>query len=413
MCEGVDMSSGSRASNERGCDFAVIGGGILGITIARALQIRHADARIIVLEKETQTGQHASGRNSGVLHAGFYYDADSLKARFSREGNRRLTAYCRERGLSIRACGKLVVVQNDAEQAVLDELVRRGHRNDIPLQVVTAAEARDIEPRVRTLERALFSPTTASIDPLEIVRSLQRDAAEAGVRFRTGVRFLGRGSTGLRTSAGTLQAGYVVNAAGLQADAIARHFGFSRRYGILPFKGLYLVLDEPVDALRVHVYPVPDLRNPFLGVHLTVTVDGGVKVGPSAMPAFWREQYAGWENFQPREFLQITARQLGLIASSRPLRALAVSEMRKRSRAHMARLAARLVAGVEPSAARRWGRPGIRAQLIDFDTQRLVMDFKLEGDDRSLHVLNAVSPAFTCSLPFAEHVCDEIERLRR
>jgi L-2-hydroxyglutarate oxidase LhgO len=390
-------------------DFLVVGGGIVGVTIALELRRRHPGASILVLDKERALGQHASGRNSGVLHAGFYYTADSLKARFTRDGNRRLTAYCLDRGLAINRCGKLVVARDASELAGLDELLRRGATNGVPLESVSADEARRIEPRVRTHERAIWSPSTASVDPEAVLAALAADARAAGIVIRCGVAYRGRRGDAVVTSDGGLvSAGYVVNAAGLHADVVARDFGFSERYRILPFKGVYLYGDEQ-ETLRTNVYPVPNLANPFLGVHFTVTVHGRAKIGPTAIPAFWREQYRGLERFDLGEFAEIVTREIGLLARNDfHFRDLAATEITKYRRRSLVRLAGALVANLDPARYRHWGRAGIRAQLLDVRARKLEMDFRLEGDDRSMHVLNAVSPAFTASLPFAEHVVDRI-----
>lgn len=390
------------------CDFLVIGGGIIGIATALELKRRFSDCAVTVIEKEPRCGLHASGRNSGVLHAGFYYTADSLKARFTRDGNRELTEFCLERGLPINRCGKLVVARNEGELSGLEELLRRGRANGVTLEYLTAEDARRIEPRVKTFERALFSPSTSAVDPKAVLGELIRDAELCGVAIRTGVAYLRRGNGGVVTSGGKIAAGYVVNAAGLYADRVALDFGFSANYRILPFKGVYLYA-APGESLRTHVYPVPDLRNPFLGVHFTVTVGGGVKIGPTAIPAFWREHYRGWGNFRLGEALEILGRQAGLFwRNDFGFRRLALSEMRKYSRRHLLRLASELVEGVEEERYRHWGESGIRAQLLDLKARRLEMDFRLEGDDRSFHVLNAVSPAFTCALPFSRYVVDRI-----
>lgn len=224
-----------------------------------------------------------------------------------------------------------------------------------------------------------------------------------------GVRYLGASGGRIRTSAGTWEAGYVVNAAGLYADRIAHDFGHGEHYRILPFKGLYLYSDEPAGAFRTNIYPVPDLRNPFLGVHFTVTAEGRAKIGPTAIPALWREQYVGLAGFRAEEFVDIARRQAGLVLGAGfDFARLAFEELRKYSRRRLVALAGRLAHGVRPEHYRRWGRPGIRAQLFDRRKRTLEMDFVLEGDDRSFHVLNAVSPAFTCSLPFSRFVADEI-----
>jgi (S)-2-hydroxyglutarate dehydrogenase len=381
--------------------------------VALELRRRHPSAAVTLLEKEPAWGRHASGRNSGVLHAGFYYAADSLKARLTLRGNAQLTRYCVERGLPINRCGKLVVARNAAELAGLDELLRRARANGVTLETLTAAEARRLEPRVKTCERALFSPTTASVDPGAVLAALVDDARTAGVTLLPGTTYLGRAGSAVRTSGGVLTPGYVVNAAGLYADRIARDWGFAARWRILPFKGLYLEAAPGSPPFRTHVYPVPDLRQPFLGVHITVGVNGVAKLGPTATPAFWREQYAGWSRFSLSECLEIVAREAGLfLRNAFGFRDLALDELRKYRRARLVALATELAEDVRAVHFRRWGLAGIRAQLVDIRERRLEMDFKYEGDDRSFHVLNAVSPGFTCALPFSAHLADEIERLR-
>lgn len=393
------------------CDFLVIGGGVIGLSIARELKARHKHTRIILIEKESSCGAHASGRNSGVLHAGFYYSPDSLKAKFTRLGNKQLTAYCESKKIPLNRCGKLVVAKNAADLPSLDELVKRGRANAIEIQELTEAEAKQIEPRVKTFERALFSPRTSTVNPQQVVDAMQRDAMQEGVEIRFDTAYVSRTDQGVRTTSETVTAGYVVNAAGLYADKIAIDYGFSEKYRILPFKGLYLYSNEPPGALRTNIYPVPDLRNPFLGVHFTITADGKAKIGPTAIPAFWRENYEGLRNFKLGEMMEVAGRGLGLLTNAQfDYRRLAMEEIAKYSRSRMVALASVLAEGVTESNYQKWGRPGIRAQLLDITKKKLEMDFVLEGDHRSMHVLNAVSPAFTCSLPFAGHVCDQIEQ---
>jgi L-2-hydroxyglutarate oxidase LhgO len=348
----------------RTTDFLIVGGGIVGITVALALRRRFPDQSVTLLEKEPR-------------HAGFYYSADSLKARFTREGNRAMTAYCLERGLRINQCGKLVVARGPDELPALDVLLRRAQANGVELNSIPATDARAIEPRVKTFERALYSPTTASVDPTEIVGALATDARTAGVSLCTGTAYIGCAASTVRTTAGAISAGYVVNAAGLYADRVARDFGFSERYRILPFKGLYLGAEAPAPAFRTNIYPVPNLEQPFLGVHITVTVDGRSKLGPTALPALWREHYGLQRGFKLDEFLEIVSREAGLFARNDfGFRRLASQELRKARRTYLVQLAAELASDVHHS-----------------------------------HILNAVSPAFTCAFPFAAHVVDEIAAL--
>ena len=391
-------------------DFLVIGGGVIGLNIARGLCKTFPGSSVNLIEKETDCGLHASGRNSGVLHAGFYYTPDSLKAKLTWKGNRQLTQYCEQKEIPLNKCGKLVVARNQADHSGLDELLRRGRANGIPLEELTEKEAKSIEPRAKTCGRALFSPATSTVDPSLVMQAMKKDAIGEGVHLHCGVRYLGSSKGRVRTTHGTFDVGFVVNAAGLYADRVARDYGFSRRYRILPFKGLYLYSEEPIGSIRTNIYPVPELKNPFLGVHFTVAANGKVKIGPTAIPAFWREHYGGMANFSWMEFAEVAVRGIGLLANSKfNFASLAIREMAKYSRAKMISLASELVDEVRPEHYQNWGKPGIRAQLVDIEERKLEMDFVLEGDRYSMHVLNAVSPAFTCGLPFSEHVCERIK----
>ena len=391
-------------------DFIVIGGGIIGIHVARELKKAFTDSKVVLIEKEKKCGVHASGRNSGVLHAGFYYSSDSLKAKFTRLGNKMMTEYCESKNIKVNKNGKLVVAKDINDFIHLDELFKRGKKNGIEIEEITEEEAKKIEPRVKTHQRALFSPQTSTVDPIQVVQAMKEDTIHEGVEIHSGTCFLKKKTDGIMTSEGMYHAGYLINCSGLYADRIALEFGFSERYRILPFKGLYLYSDEPAEAIRTNIYPVPNLKNPFLGVHFTVTVDGKIKIGPTAIPAFWREQYGTFENFKISELLEIIRREMGLFVNSHfNFKRLAFEEIRKYSRHHLVSLASKLAEGIRKENYRKWGTPGIRAQLLDIKEKKLEMDFVIEGDDKSMHVLNAVSPAFTCSIPFSQHIIREVK----
>jgi L-2-hydroxyglutarate oxidase LhgO len=322
-----------------------------------------------------------------------------------------MTDYCEAKKIPLNRCGKLVVAKDRDDLAQLDELLRRGKANGVPLEDLTEAEAREIEPRVKTYQRAIFSPTTSSANPRRVIEEMTEDAKKEGITIRTGTPYLRARKGVVMTPQESFSAGHVVNAAGLYADKIALDFGFSEKYRILPFKGLYLYSDEPAGAFRTNIYPVPDLRNPFLGVHFTVKEDGHVKIGPTAIPALWREQYRGFDNFKFGEFVEVLFREAGLMMSSTfDFQKLALAEVQKYSRPRLVALAARLAHGVRPEHYTRWGEPGIRAQLLDIKERKLEMDFVIEGDKHSTHLLNAVSPGWTCSIPFARHAVDQIEK---
>lgn len=395
----------------RSTDFLLIGGGVMGLSLALAIKRRFADATVTLIEKEPEVGLHASGRNSGVIHAGFYYSADSLKARFTREGNLRMTEYCQHRNIPVNPCGKLVVAKDQNDLQSLDELFSRAEKNGVPVERVDSQQAAEIEPRARCHERALFSPTTSSVDPSSVMCALEQDCQRAGIRILTSTRYLNSQPGQVSTSEGDIAVGYVVNTAGLYADSIARDYGFADQYLMLPFKGLYLYSSEPGGAFRTHIYPVPDLQHPFLGVHFTLTVDGRVKIGPTAIPALWKENYRGLKNFNVSEMTEILSVLAGLfVQNDVDFRGLAYRELKKINRAHLVSGASLLARGIDKRDYRRWGKPGIRAQLFNRIDKKLEMDFLYDGDEHSFHLLNAVSPAFTCSLALSEHLAGEIQQ---
>ena len=391
-------------------DFLIIGAGIIGLTIALQLRKQFLDSIIIIIEKEKKLGMHASGRNSGVLHAGFYYSADSLKAKLCRDGNAFWQSYCLEKKIKINQCGKLVVARNESELKGLDELYRRGQENSVKLELISENQAKEIEPSIFTFEKALYSPTTSTIDPNEILSSVSRDVINQNIKIIYNNKFLNTKKNIISTEAGKFDPGYLINAAGLYADVIAKKYGFSKNTKILPFKGLYLYEKKKCLKLRTNVYPVPDLRNPFLGVHLTVTVDNKAVIGPTAIPAFWRENYVGLDNFNLKEFLEVISLESKFFAYNNfGFRNLALSELKKYSKNKLTKLAGSLLNNKNLSSFTSWGKTGIRAQLIDIKNKKLEMDFKFEGDEKSFHVLNAVSPAFTCAEPFSKLIVENIK----
>jgi L-2-hydroxyglutarate oxidase LhgO len=390
-------------------DVAIVGGGIIGLAVADALLAARPGSSVTVLEKEDRLGAHASGRGSGVLHAGFYYTPDSLKARLTRRGNVLLHEFCAEHDVPVRRCGKLVVARDPGELPALDDLLARAAANGVPVERVDAAQTRELEPLARTVDRALWSPTTSSASPVGVLVALAGQVRRRGGTVRLEARVTGARPGQVTTTDDTWQVGHVVNAAGLQADRVARWFGFSDDYVMLPFKGLYWYGEWAPGRLRRHVYPVPDPRDPFLGVHLTVTVDGRAKIGPTAIPALWREDYGGLRNASARDTVEVARTFPRFLRSPHhDVPALMRAELPKYRRRHLVAEAARLVPAVREQDFRTRGAPGVRAQLFHLPTSRLEMDFVVRGDKHSTHVLNAVSPAWTSSLAVAEHVVTNV-----
>lgn len=391
-------------------DFVIVGGGVVGLSLAREILLRRPGPSVVVLDKEQHLAEHASGRNSGVLHAGFYYAPDSMKARLTRRGNVLLRHFCAEQGVAVRECGKVVVTTSPDQLASLDTLAARGLANGVPLEVVDEAGLHELEPLARTVGRALWSPTTAVSSPVAVVEALADDVRRRGGRVVLGARALGHDGATLLTSFGHIEAGHIVNAAGLYADTVARWFGMCDDYAMLPFKGLYWYGNWAPGRLARHVYPVPDPRNPFLGVHLTVTVDGRAKIGPTAIPALWREDYGGVRGLKGAEVADIVRRYPAFLRSPHhDVPGLIRTEVPKYSRRHLIGQARALVPSVSERDFREKGRPGVRAQLLHLPTRKLEMDFIVRGDARSTHVLNAVSPAWTSALAVAEHVVTGME----
>ncbi|MCB1180290.1 MAG: L-2-hydroxyglutarate oxidase [Leptospiraceae bacterium] len=391
-------------------DFIIAGAGIIGTTISLELKQKFPSSKILIIEKEKTPAYHSSGRNSGVLHAGFYYTSDSLKAKFCRDGNLALTNYAKEKKCKIIECGKLVVTKNEEELQSLETLVNRGNENKIEIYKITEKEAKELDPRAKTYQHALYSPRTSVVDPTEILISLQKDAKDLGIGLLFETEFKNKTKDGILTSKGEFSTLHFINSGGLYADKIANKYGFSKDYTILPFKGLYLYSSESPGAFKKHIYPVPNLNNPFLGVHHTITVNNTSKIGPTAIPAFWRENYEGFDRFKINEFTSIISKEMQLFFKANfNFRSLALEEIKKYSRKYLVSKSSELAEGVELKNYVKWGKPGIRAQLLHKKTNSLVMDFLIEGDKNSTHVLNAVSPAFTCSMPFSKYIVEKIE----
>jgi (S)-2-hydroxyglutarate dehydrogenase len=386
----------------------IVGGGIIGLTLARELAAA-GRGDIVVLEKEPELGRHASGRNSGVLHAGIYYAPDSMKARSCLSGNMLMRAYCKEKGLPLVECGKVIVARSEEEQPVLDELHRRAVANGAKVEFVDERQLADIEPSARSAGRALFSHFTAVVDPKAVLMSLRADLEASGqVRVVTGCTFTGlAGPRTAATAQGPIRFERLVNAAGAHCDRVARHFGVGAHYRLVPFKGIYRKLKRGAEfRVNGNIYPVPDIRNPFLGVHFTRSAHGDVYVGPTAIPAFDRENY-GLLGGVDAEAPRIAGLDARLFFATAKFRSVALTEPKKYVARFFERDAARLVKRFDPALFERAAKVGIRPQLVDWRTKELVMDFLVEARDESVHVLNPISPAFTSSMDLAKTIVRE------
>lgn len=393
------------------CDFLVIGAGVIGVSIARELRRRYG-GRVIIIEKEQSPGLHASGRNSGVLHAGVYYKAGTLKARLCVEGNRRMREYCRVKRLPINDSGKVIVARSQDELPSLHELYARAQANGVRATLIDAQALRGVEPSARTFENALYVQDTAVVDPQRVMDALVEDATREGVEFQLRCVWKGNERRGdAITTQGSIAYGHLVNCGGLFADQIAHAFGVGSHYRILPFRGQFFGLRPQAKVtVRGNIYPVPDLRNPFLGIHFTRRPQGEVTVGPSALPLLGREQYCGLTGANVRDAMAMVMYLFRLFRRNQDhFRSIAWREITKLSRRGFYREAGGLVVGLDQQDLKEGKEPGIRAQLVDTRTAELLNDFVVEAGPRSTHILNAVSPAFTSSLSFAEYIVDTMK----
>ncbi len=388
-------------------DVLIIGAGIMGLTIAREL-VRKGIQRIVIIEKEAGLGRHASGRNSGVLHAGIYYSPDSLKARSCLAGNFLMKEYCRKKNLPMIETGKVIVARCESELPTLHELYTRAVSNGAKVDMVSEKDLSAIEPNAFTVKEALYSHYTAVVDPKLILEQLRRDLEQTGkVSFLFNAKFEDlRGSHTAVTSRDDIKAEYFINSAGAHCETVSRAFGIGRHYRLIPFKGVYRKLTpEAAKAIKGSIYPVPDIRNPFLGVHFTRNVHGDVYLGPTAIPAFGRENYGIFQGIGG-EGLRILADDADLFFTNPKFREVALVEPRKYFFPFFFKDAARLVKTLDPDHVHPTGKVGIRPQLVDWRSRELVMDFRVESTDESLHVLNPISPAFTCSMHLARQIVD-------
>ena len=389
--------------------YAVVGGGIIGTAVARRLLAERPDAEVTVLEKEDRLAAHQTGRNSGVVHAGLYYEPGSLKATLCRRGVALLKEFCAEHGLPYDEIGKVLVALDGAEEERLGAIAERARANGVPgVRVIDRAELRELEPHVTGIA-ALHSPTTAIVDYVSVTEQLAADARAAGATVRTRFEVAAfRSADGEVVVAGTsgeeVVADRVVLCAGLQVDRLARLAGDDDAPRIVPFRGEYYALTPEKRALvNGLVYPVPDPRYPFLGVHLTPRFDGEVLVGPNAVLALAREGYR-WRDVSPAELAAI-ARFPGFRRFARQHWRTGLAEMRgSLSKKAYTAAARRYVPELTPDDMVP-AAAGIRAQALESDGS-LVDDFRITRRGAVVAVRNAPSPAATSSLAIAEHLVE-------
>jgi L-2-hydroxyglutarate oxidase LhgO len=394
-------------------DTLIVGAGIVGLTTAFELNRRHPSARILILEKEDRPGRHASGRNSGVLHSGIYYPPDTVKSRVCSQGAARMRAFAAEHGIPCRRDGKVIIATRDQDLPGIDRLLANARAAGVRAERLDEAGVRAIEPHATPHRAGILCPDTAVIDSLAVLEVLRNLLVSRGVEIRFAHAVSAIDPSARTVSAGATRFGYgfLINCAGAHADTLARAHGLARDLALVPFKGLYYrVRPERASLVRGSIYPVPDPLLPFLGVHLTRAISGDVYVGPTAIPALGRENYGLLAGIEWGESWEVLRRTAGLYwRNDQNFRRLVHAEVGKYVKPLFVAEARRLVGELTSRDMIPSPKVGIRPQLVNLRTHRLEMDYVIERTPDSLHVLNAISPAFTASFAFAERLVDIAE----
>jgi len=394
-------------------DYLIVGGGIVGLTVARELRKRYPTASIALLEKEAVLGKHASGRNSGVLHSGIYYDSGTLKAKVCAEGARRMKAFAAEHGINCQHSGKVIVATSVQDLPVIERLLKNARENGIRAVRLDEQGIHQIEPHAGVYQQGIHCPDTAVIDSKAVISKLQELLINDGVKifFNAPVSSINTEARKVITPIGEFGYKYLFNCAGASADKVAKFFGLGLDYALLPFKGIYFKLrPERAHLVHANIYPVPNVNQPFLGVHLTRVASGDVYAGPTAIPALGRENYGILQGAQLGESLRVGFEVSKMyLANHQNFRQLVHTELGKYRKKNFFAAVRKLMPELTYDDLVSSDKVGIRPQLINVREKRLEMDYVIEKSSDSLHVLNAISPAFTSSLAFAEWIVDQSE----
>lgn len=392
--------------DSRKYDVAIIGGGIIGLSTALWLTERYPRSRVVVIEKEKELAVHQTGHNSGVIHSGIYYRPGSQKARFCVSGVEYLTRFCEANDIEYERCGKVIVATNESELGRLEDLHQRGTANGVEgLEMIGPERLKEIEPHATGI-KALYSPGTGIVDYRKVANAYADNLSANGGEILTDseVRNIRRsaGSIFLETTRGSLESKYLINCAGLHADKVARMMGVSPDVRIIPFRGEYYTLNpQSRHLVKALIYPVPNPRFPFLGVHFTRNAHGEVEAGPNAVLAFAREGYRK-TNFNAGETLG-TLGYPGFWAMTMKHWRTGVGEMhRSFMKSVFLHDLQRLLPEVKGTDLVSGGS-GVRAQAVD-KSGRLLDDFSIQETEGAIHVLNAPSPGATSSLSIGEHI---------
>ncbi len=395
------------------CDFLIVGAGIVGLTVARELKKRHHFASIVIIEKEPDVGKHASGRNSGVMHSGVYYGNTTLKAKVCSTGAARMREFAKEHGIACERLGKVIIATSEKDLPVIDRLLQNAKDSGVRAERLDEKGVKEIEPFASPYKAGIYSPDTAVIDSKAVIYKLRELLESDGVKFffNAPVKDVSAEKKLVKTPVDSFSYGFLYNCAGAGADLVAKKFGHAEDYRLVPFKGIYYKLKDAKNYLvRGNIYPVPDIEQPFLGVHLTRVISGDVYVGPTAIPAFGRENYGLLSGINFMESLSISRELISMYYKNKQnFRKLVHTEVRKYLKPYFLASAKKLMNTLHSNDLEASNKVGIRPQLVNVKTRSLEMDYILEKDEASMHVLNSISPAFTSSLAFSEWIVNQAE----
>lgn len=391
----------------------IIGSGIVGLTIGIKIKEKLTDSKVTIIEKEELSIKHGSGRNSGIIHSGVYYPSETLKAKLCIDGAKQLKNYVKNKKLWIDECGKILVPTNDISYKNLDLLIKRAKENNVEANLISNTEAIKLEPNINpNFEKAILIPFTSIVNPKEVMKSLLKDFISLGgeINYNEEVLSIDSEVNKIKTKKNYFNFDYVINCSGLHSDKLARSAGLKFNYSFLPFKGKYWKIKKKYKLNKL-VYPVPDLNFPFLGLHTVHNKDNEVFLGPTSTPVFGRESYSLFENFKLSEITELLPSFLiKILKNQNNLRNLAVRELKILTKNGLIKEIKKLIKNVEKEDLLFYEeKTGIRSQIFDNTSRNLINDFVVKKyNNNQMHILNAVSPAFTASFSFADYIIKEM-----
>ncbi|KIL45816.1 L-2-hydroxyglutarate oxidase [Jeotgalibacillus soli] len=391
-------------------DYIIIGGGIVGLSVGLALYKQNQNVKIAILEKENHVAAHQTGHNSGVIHSGIYYKPGSSKARLAKKGSESMRAFCLEHGLEVDICGKVIVASENEELPLLDNLYHRGIENGLDIRLIDQAELKEIEPHVNGL-KAIHVPMAGIVNYKQVAEKMKeliiQNGGEILLNHKVTAIHESANEVVIDTSQGTLKGSYYINCAGLQSDRIAKLAKIKTDVKIVPFRGEYYMLkDEKKELVKNLIYPVPNPNFPFLGVHFTRMIDGKVDVGPNAVLSFKREGYTKTD-INLVDLMEVLYYKGFWKLAGQYMKEGMDEMVRSFSKKHFIQNAQKLMPDIKEDDIIP-GPAGVRAQALRNDGS-LVDDFFIIPGKRSIHVLNAPSPAATASIEIGKEIVKQIE----